>query len=415
MTAASMSRPPPSLNPLDTSATPEARPPSGHRGAWKRTIALAVGGLGVVACLVAFKSNDPAETAVQAPDVPEVEGSRIVFSEAFAKRVGLKRTAVRLGPLTPVISVVGTVDLNPEHLAAVGTRVPGLVRSVRLFEGDTVKQGEVLAEIDSAELGEAQAAVVTVRAEHQAAEINARRELQLLEKQLSTAREAEVAQVELKKQEALLDAAQQRVAALGGAPITAGAAGLGRHAIVSPIAGTVISRHVSTGQSVGADLVAFSVADIDHLWVELSVFERNLSSIKLGDAVELSPLSDPEQRLAGRVAHIGAQINPDTRSAVVRITVDNHERKLRPGQAITAEIHASVGAAKPVLIVPNTAVTVVDGQPTVFISDTPTSVRAAPVTLGQTNGDEQQIIRGLNKGQMVVSEGIFALKSELFR
>ena len=191
-----------------------------------------------------------------APDVPRVEGERIAFSDTFAKRIGLETAEVRLGPLTPVISVVGTVALDPEHLAAVGTRLRGLVRSMHKFEGDDVKKGELLAEIDSAELGEAQASVRMLGAQRDAAKMNAEREQQLLERQLSTAREAEVAMAELKKYDALQKAAQQRVRALSGQS-GEGNPALGRYSLRSPIDGTIIDRGISTGQSVEADLVAF--------------------------------------------------------------------------------------------------------------------------------------------------------------
>jgi len=356
----------------------------------------------------------PVETPA-APDVPFVEGDRIMFSDAFRSRVQLETAAVKRAPLTPVLSVVGTVTFNPEYMAAVGTRLRGLVRSVHKFEGDAVEKGELLAAIESAELGEAQAAVTTLEAERRAAQINAERERQLRDRQLSTAREHEVAQAELLKYEALLHAARQRVAALGSSADGQGVIGLGRHAVRSPISGTIIERHVSTGQSVEADLVAFRVANLDHLWVELAVYEQSLNSIRVGDEVALKAISNPAEHLDGRIAHIAAQIDPNTRSADVRITIDNKERKLRPGQAVTAEIEASQAAELPVLSVPNTAVTVIDGQPTVFVSDTPTSVRAVPVELGATNGEEQQIIKGLEEGQVIVKRGVFALKSELFR
>lgn len=382
----------------------------------KRTwIGASIVTVALVASITVWATHKPPEAAAVVPDVPRVEGERIVFSAAFAERIGLERTQVERSALTPVISVVGTVALNPEYLAAIGTRLKGLVRTVKRFEGDVVEKGELLAEVESAELGEAQTAVTTLAAERKASEVHATREQQLLEKQLSTAREFEIAQAELTKFDALLDAAEQRVAALGGNPLGEDGIGLGRHAIRSPIAGTLIERHISAGQSVEADLVAFRVANLDHLWIELAVFERNLNLIRVDDKVVLSPLSDPTESIVGRVAHIGARIDSDTRSADVRIAVDNKDRTLRPGQAVTARIEATKSEQKPLLIVPSTAVTVIDGQPTVFVSDTPTSVRAVAVELGQSDGDRQQIATGVKEGEFVVSKGVFALKSELFR
>src|SRR5690606_24449821 len=117
----------------------------------------------------------------------------------------------------------------------------------------------------------------------------------------------------------------------------------------------------------------------------LAVYEQNLGSIVVGDAVSLQLLSNPDVVIEGRVAHIGAQVNPDTRSADVRIEVDNKERKLLPGQAVTAEIEASRNAGKPVLVVPKSAITVVDGQPTVFVVTGKNEVRVAEVTLGKSD------------------------------
>lgn len=400
--------------PRQSPLTDDTAQPSREGGPMKRffwigaAVALALGVL-----LFAVTGDDDVAPEI-VPDVPRVEAERILFSSNFAERVGIQITPVRVGPLTPVVSVVGTVTLDPAHVAAVGTRLKGLVRSMRRFEGDEVKAGEILAEVDSAELADAQASVRMLAAEREAAKANAEREEQLFAQRLSTAREFEVAQAEFTKYNALLKAAQQRVLALGGDPNDRRAV-MGRHLLRSPINGTIIDRNIATGQSVVADHVAFRIANLDHLWVELAVYEQNLGSIRIGDQVTLKLLSDPEVAIDGRVAHIGAQVHPETRSADVRVEVDNRERKLIPGQAVTAEILATRNAGASVLVVPRSAVTVVDGQPTVFVADGENAVRIARVTLGKGDDDEQQVIEGLSPEDSVVSSGVFALKSELFR
>lgn len=400
--------------PRQSPLTDDTAQPSREGGPMKRffwigaAVALALGVL-----LFAVTGDDDVAPEI-VPDVPRVEAERILFSSNFAERVGIQITPVRVGPLTPVVSVVGTVTLDPAHVAAVGTRLKGLVRSMRRFEGDEVKAGEILAEVDSAELADAQASVRMLAAEREAAKANAEREEQLFAQRLSTAREFEVAQAEFTKYNALLKAAQQRVLALGGDPNDRRAV-MGRHLLRSPINGTIIDRNIATGQSVVADHVAFRIANLDHLWVELAVYEQNLGSIRIGDQVTLKLLSDPEVAIDGRIAHIGAQVHPETRSADVRVEVDNRERKLIPGQAVTAEILATRNAGASVLVVPRSAVTVVDGQPTVFVADGENAVRIARVTLGKGDDDEQQVIEGLSPEDSVVSSGVFALKSELFR
>jgi cobalt-zinc-cadmium efflux system membrane fusion protein len=247
-------------------------------------------------------------------------------------------------------------------------------------------------------------------AQRKAASLNAAREKDLASRKLTTAREAEVAEAQLVEQRATLTAAQQKVAALGGS--TGGPFGV--YLLRAPLAGTVVERRISAGQSVEDNLVAFRVADLDHLWIELAVFEKNLGALRRGDAVEVHPLADPIQTIAGNIAHVGDLLDESTRSAAVRVKVDNRERKLRPGQSVTAIIQAS-GPARSALLVPLAAVTFVDGKPTVFVAESEERVVPTPVELGAADRDAQEIKAGLAEGATVVSEGVFALKSELFR
>ncbi|MGC4094105.1 MAG: efflux RND transporter periplasmic adaptor subunit [Polyangiaceae bacterium] len=350
----------------------------------------------------------------QVADTPRVEGDKIAYSASFAERAGIKLSPVSKSQLVPVVTAVGTVDFNPEHVAAVGTRLRGLVSRVSRFEGDVVEPGTVLAVIDSAELGEAQANVSMLEAEKHAADVNLRRENELSQKNLTTAREAEVAGVEAQKYQLLLGAARQKVSALAGGVGSRPSGRLGAHELRSPLRGTIVERHVSPGQSVEGNLVAFRVANIDHLWVELDVFERNLAKIRVGDRVELSPLAAPGDVFEGRVARVGALIDAETRSAPIRVEVDNRDRRLRAGQAVNARIHAA-GAEQSSTLVPNSAVTYVDGKPTLFAASGENAVRVVKVELGITNGQETEVIGGVNPGDRVVSEGVFSLKSELFR
>src|SRR4051812_22723088 len=144
--------------------------------------------------------------------------------------------------LVPVVGAVGTVAFNPEHVAAVGTRLKGVVSRVERFEGDTVESGTVRAGIESAELGEAQAAVSMLEAEKRAADVNLQREKTLAQKNLTTQREAEVAAVEAERYQLLLGAARQKVAALSGG-VGSRPGRFGSHELRSPLKGTIVERN----------------------------------------------------------------------------------------------------------------------------------------------------------------------------
>jgi cobalt-zinc-cadmium efflux system membrane fusion protein len=384
--------------------------PKSRRGLFIGAAVLALGGVGF---LVFGGGHGEAPAPAAAPDTPRVEGPNIRYSKGFAERSGLKLAPAVAAKLVPVVNAVGTMDFDPEYVAAVGARLRGLVTRVEKFEGDKVDVNTVLAVIESSELGEAQAAVSTLEAEKQAADLNLEREQELVEKRLSTAREAEVASVDAQRAAHLLSAARQKVAALAGNGNRS--TRLGSHELRSPMQGTVVARSVAPGQTVDGEIVAFRVANTDHLWVGLDVFEKNIGLVQVGDKVDLSPLATPADTFEGRVARVGAVIDPETNAAYVRVEIDNKDGHLRAGQAVNARIHASARGEQESTLVPTTAITFVDGKPTVFIATGEGSVRVANVETGFTDGPQTEVTSGVKAGDSVVSDGVFALKSELFR
>jgi len=345
-----------------------------------------------------------------APGVPRVVRGVLIVPTAFQKNAGLAFDRVKSGTLVPVLKVVGTVTFDPEHVAAVGTRIAGLVRTLSKLEGDVVEKGDVLAEVQSTALAEAQSQVAVSDAKMEAAKRNALRERELLAQNLSTAREAELAEAALKQYSSELHAGRERVRVLGGG----NGQPLGVYRLISPLKGTVVERSIHAGQAVDVNLIAYRVANLEHLWVELSVSSQELAGLHVGDKVTLRPLSDAPITIGGVVAHVGEIVNPRTGAADVRIEVKNTQRALRPGQSVSATIRASQASVQGLLI-PRSAVTFVDGSPTVFVKMGSEQFQRRGVKLGAADSSKQVVLDGLEVHEQVVAKGVFALKSELFR
>ena len=377
----------------------------------KRNVIMAAAVL-TVAAVVAFLALRRGAPAFAEPprDVPSMDGKWIRFSPAFAQRSKLEFGVAESAGLTPVVNVTGTVTFDPERVAAVGARISGRVRRILKFPGDPVKAGDVLAELESADLGQAQSAVLAARAHAEAANANETREAQLAEARVSSQRDAELARATAASARADLHAAEQRVRALGG-----GASGeIGILVVTSPIPGKIVESHVSRGQSVEPSATLFRVADLGRVWIELAVFERELGHITPEDAVEISPQTNLAIVLQGRVAHVGDIIDRETRSGDVRVVVPNADGSLRPGQSVLAKIHTKTTPSA-VLLLPREAVTSVDGKPTVFVEHDATSVEPRSVTTGARDGARVEVTAGLTAGERVAVSGVFALKSEIFR
>lgn len=374
------------------------------------SVALLIGVGGVVVAKKSGSADASPAGAQPARDVPHIDGKVIRFSPEFRARSGIEIAPAELASLKPTISVTGTVTFDPEAVAAIGARISGRVRRVFKYPGDPVKKGDVLAELESAELGQAQAAVLGARAHAEAAAANETREHQLAEARISSQRDYELARATMQAAKAELFASEQKVRALSG---TSGSGEVGILSLTTPIDGKVVELHVSRGQSVEPSYTAFKVADIRTLWIELAVFERELGHVRAGDAVEISPQTNLTAVLKGKVAHVGDVIDLETRSAPVRVEVDNDEETLRPGQSVVAKIHTQT--APQALLLPREAVTTVDGKPTLFVASDETSVEVRTIVLGSGDGNKVEIKQGLNAQERVIVKGVFALKSEVFR
>ncbi len=384
------------------------KPPS-KRFKWRYAVMLVVVCAAVGLGLAYRKSGShPGEAPVR--DVPRLDGKWIRYSPEFATRSKIAFAECQTGALSPVTVVTGTVTFDPQLVAAIGARIPGRVKRIEKFQGDLVKAGDVLLELESAELGEAQAALLSARAHADAAGVNEKRETQLAAQHVSSLRDAELARATAAAAKADVVAATQRVRAIGGTQ----SGEIGILTLTSPIDGKVVELNVSRGQSVEPTHTAMRVANLKRLWVDLSVFERELGHLHNGDAVELSPQTNASMVVTGKIAHIGDIIDLDTRSAQVRVVVENTDESLRPGQSVTAKIHTA-HTTSPAPMIPLEAITSVDGKPTVFVAHDETAVEPRIVTLGPRDATHALVVSGLQLGERVAVNGVFALKAEMFR
>lgn len=394
----------------DETTTPQTERPR-RRWPWVAGAVALSGGIG--AFLAGTGKVEDVKAAPGQP-VPEVRDDGIWLPPSFQKMAGLQAEPAKRERVAPPLEVIGNVALNPEHVSAIGTRARGLVRQVLHFEGDEVKAGDLLASIESSELAEAEAGIAAASALVDAAEQNFRRERTLHADGLTTQREVEEARATLTARKAELAASRQRMAAL----VSKGGADrdlpLGQYTLRAPISGTVLERSVHQGQSVEDTAVAFRVADLAHLWVELKIPERHLSHVQRGDVVHISPLGVQDQQVQATVAYVGDLIDPGTGTGSVRVDVDNSKRLLRPGQTVVASIVPRSGE-RDTLTVSESSITWIDGVPVVFVSKGNDVVTARPVQLGARLGARHEVISGLQPGEQVITSGVFAIKSELYR
>jgi len=314
--------------------------------------------LAVAILAFASRGGDKAVAAAPASDIA-LEGSHIRFNEAFARRHHIESVKVAETALSPVLSVTGSVRYDPRKFAAVGARSTGRIRRVYKIMGDRVKPGEILADIESADLGRAQANAEGLRAKEIVALSNFKREEQLAAARVTAVREAELAKSDHEALRAERRAAEKAVAALG-AEVSSE---VGILKLRSPIAGRVLMVKASQGQTIEPSDTLFEIADLSTVWVELVVFERDLNRVHAGDTAEIIASAGKGEVLKGKLAHLSDLVDPVSRSAIGRVEVDNSQGWLRPGESTSARIHGHASGER-TLTVPKASITFVDGKPT---------------------------------------------------
>jgi len=350
---------------------------------------------------------------------PAAAAPGVALRAEAAARNPVGTEVVKKTRLASDVEIVGSVTFHPDHHAVVGPLVPGRVAKLRAAPGDAVKAGQVLAEIESAEVGDAEAEYIAAAARSDASEANARRERELAQQRISSARDREVAEAEATATRAQRRAAEERLRALGfrEADIQAlqkGRATGGRLPLRTPIDGTVVTRSVTLGQAVERATDAFEIIELSRLWVNLDLYEKDLARVQPGQRVKVRTESFPEV-LDARVEYIHPLIDPMTRTAAVRLEVDNSARRLRPGQFVTARILGEPSlAAVETLAVPRKAVLSIEGKPVVFVR-TDSGFERRLVELGPSGGELVAVRQGLSEGEQVATDGAFLLKSELQR
>jgi len=177
------------------------------------------------------------------------------------------------------------------------------------------------------------------------------------------------------------------------------------------IDGLVIEKHITRGEPVSREQACFVVADLRDVWIDISVYQKDLPQLRLGQPVVVSAGHGLEEA-EGKISYIAPVVDEQTRTATARVVLANLEGIWRPGLFVTARVE--VERREVPVAVPKTALEILDGRTTVFVeSEAGFEARAVNVALG---GDRHAEVRaGLTAGERYVARGAFTLKAELQR
>ncbi len=376
---------------------------------------------------------------------------RIQFASTQAiEKVGLDIAVVQERPVIESIAANGEVIYDQTRLARLSSRVSGTVWRVEKQIGDRIRQGEVLALIDAAEVGRAKSDFLQAIAQLGLKEANLER-LKPLASDGTVAgrqlREAETASAEARIQ---LHKAEQALVNLG-LPVRSSdfsgrmsdeiarqiqflglprdmAAGLDARSttsnlfpIRSPLDGVVVGRKIVAGEVVDTIGQLFDVADVERMWLMLDVRQEDAKYVSLGQKVLFAAsetLHEPDAQ--GTVAWISTSADDQTRTVKVRVDLPNADGRLRANTFGTGRI--VLREEQKAMVVPSEAVHWDGNCHVVFVRDKDYHMPNAPkffhvrsVRTGVKNGDQVEILAGLLPGEVIASKNSVVLEAQLLK
>ena len=303
------------------------------------------------------------------------------------------------------IVVNGNLAGLPNRDAKLAPLVPGRIARVLVTEGDRVIAGQVLAELENAQLKDqerqAEAAVAQAEANLENARASAKRNENLLQRGIAARKEVEDARTQL----AVSEAAHRQASAA----FSVAKSQLGRAEIRAPFAGTVVRRFLGVGDQVdgsGGQPVV-EVAAIEALELLGTVPANRLNDIKTGETFKFTTDAAPGATFEARVVAALPAVDPATNNGTVRVRIQNPKRLLKLGQYLSLELPSK--ESSPRLVVPKQAIYPGEsGEPHVYVVKGE-EADMVPVVVGAQTGEQAEIISGVSDGDSVIVNGGYGL------
>ncbi len=312
----------------------------------------------------------------------EAKSGAVRIDPQRLQKIGVRFADAERAPLVRTVRALGRVTWDESRLADVTLKVRGFVRELRADSlGAKVTKGEPLFSMYSPELYAAQAEY-----------------LQALQSRSEPLRLAARARLRL------WDVADRDVAALveRGKPFET-------LPVRSPASGVLVEKDVVEGAALEPGMRLFRIAPLDHVWVEAEIYASDLALVSVGQPAVITAPYLPGRRLEARVAYVLPSLASESRTARVRLELENGDLALRPEMFVDVVLQADRGER---LVVPVSAVIVAGERRVVFVDRGAGELEPRTVTTGEASEDKIEVLSGLEPGERVVASGNFLIAAE---
>lgn len=332
-------------------------------------------------------------TACHREEVHETE-TAFALSDTMMARSGFEK--VTLQPVKNEVRLFGKIAADNNKMAQVYPVVGGVVTSINVELGDYLKEGQVMATIQSSEVAQFQKERLNALSEVAVAEKNLSVANDLFKGKLNSERDVAVAEKELENARAELSRVNEiyKIYNLKGGSV---------YNVVAPISGFVISKRINQNEQLPSDLAEplFSIAEINEVWALANVNESDISTVKVGVDASVKTLAFPNQIFKGRIDKVFNAIDPETRSIKARVKIPNPDFRLKPEMNCTVAVHYTESDSMPA--VSSAAVIFDKSKNWVMVFKDKHNIETRMVSVYRQLGDVTYIRSGISPGETVIT------------
>jgi len=342
-------------------------------------------------------------------------GDALSVASGAGEVIGLASEEVRPTVLIVSVTAPSKVRADQDRVALVGPTIEGRISQVFASWGDRVTAGQVLAYLESVEVGQVKAAYFQAQAALGLAEANLERKRRLFEDEIIPRKDLLEAEAEHTAVTAEADAAEKALHVIGFTEEEV--AGLSEShdltaimPVIAPISGTIVDRQAIVGALAEPSSELFTIIELSTLWVDAEVYEKDLDKIRPGQRVEILVAAHPGEIFYGRVKYIGDSLDDERRTTIVRTTVDNRDGRLKPGMFATSRI--IVTERDSAIVLPEGTVLERNGRSVVVVEEN-ARYGLKEVSPGIVSDGMIEILDGLVVGDRVVTKGHNQIATEI--
>ena len=369
----------------------------------KRSLSIFTG-IPILALILASCGSKSAERAADTNDNPKI------VEAADASLVQVKNPGqfalvpVELRDQPDELKVTGAVSPDVSLNVPVNALLSGRVTDVKTRLGDTVRKGDVLLTISSPDLALAFQDYQKFAADEALAKVQLSRAQLLYDHGATAQKDLEIAQSTYNKAQVDTRTTAERIRVLGGDPAHVS----NLFQIRAPASGVITEQNITSAAGVKTpdnQPNLFTISDLSRVWILCDVYENNLSQVHLGETARITLNAYPDKNFNGRISNVSSVLDPNTRTAKIRVELPNPNGVFRPGMFANVTFFSQ--GSKKRMVVPSTAVLRLHDKNWVFVPADAKRFRRVEIQAGDVTQDGlQQVLGGIDPSSQVVKNAL---------